>query len=304
MYKIILGLVLGFAIVAGGAIAGSAPTKVRQNGMSFGPYCISASTGLMRSVATAKKCHMGEVRVLHSQGSGIGGAGAVGVIGAAGHAGAKGDTGATGAPGAKGETGATGAAGAKGDTGATGAAGAKGDTGATGERGDTGPQGAPGVKAVVAVTSGEGCKFGGWKITFGDATAAEICNGAPGHDGAAGPQGPKGENGKDGAPGQNGGPGEKGAPGLSAYQSWLDDGHTGTVGDYQKWLKGETGDSGPKGDKGEKGDRGDTGPQGPPVSVTTATICVNNSNSNITWGGAGSQSCNPNETVYHVAVLP
>jgi hypothetical protein len=69
----------------------------------------------------------------------------------------------------------------------------------------------------------------------------------------------------------------------------------GTVGDYHKSLKGDTGDTGPQ------GPRGDTGPA---ISVTTATICVNNSNGNITWGDAGLVSCNPSQTAYHVAILP
>jgi len=77
MRRIFLALILGVALTASGAIAGSSPTPVRQNGMNFGPYCISLKTGLMRSVSTAQKCRKGEVRVLHSRSSGISGAGGV-----------------------------------------------------------------------------------------------------------------------------------------------------------------------------------------------------------------------------------
>jgi hypothetical protein len=285
MFKIILGLILGVALAAGGAIAGSSPTPVRQNGMNFGPYCISVKSGAMRTVATAQKCKKGEVRILHSSTAataGITGAGRVGAQGPAGAAGvrgetgatgAKGDTGATGATGAKGDTGATGAAGAKGDTGATGAKGETGATGAKGDQGDTGPQGIPGVKSVVAAASDETCKFGGWMITFGDDVTAEICHGSPGSDGSAGPTGPKGDQGN---PGHDGLDGKDGAPGQAGAQ----------------------------GPQGPKGDQGATGPQGPPVSVDKATICVSTSNGNIKWGGTGSASCSPNETAYHVAVLP
>ena len=59
--------------------------------------------------------------------------------------------------------------------------------------------------------------------------------------------------------------------GDSAYQVWLDEGHTGTKNDFLTWLigaqgpKGDQGDQGPKGDQGiqgEQGPKGDTGPQG------------------------------------------
>jgi hypothetical protein len=90
----------------------------------------------------------------------------------------------------------------------------------------------------------------------------------------------------------NGAAGEKGAAGdngLSAYQLWLDQGHTGTVGDFMSSLHGDKGDTGAKGDKGDtgsqgaQGPKGDSGPQGAPglngvaaVTVVTATVGGNN----------------------------
>ena len=50
--------------------------------------------------------------------------------------------------------------------------------------------------------------------------------------------------------------------GKSAYQSWLDAGHTGTEAEFVESLKGEKGDTGPQGIQGIKGDTGATGPQG------------------------------------------
>jgi hypothetical protein len=110
--------------------------------------------------------------------------------------------------------------------------------------------------------------------------------GNPGHDGI---------DGKDGAPGQNGRPGENGAPGLSAYQQWLDDDDTGTVGDFMKWLKGEKGDEGPPGPKGDTG---------PPVSTETGEICVNKNNHQIAWGACDPGNGGMTGTTLHVYLEP
>lgn len=45
--------------------------------------------------------------------------------------------------------------------------------------------------------------------------------------------------GKDGTNGKNG---TNGQDGKSAYQIWLDNGHSGTEQDFLNWLKGEKGD--------------------------------------------------------------
>lgn len=56
--------------------------------------------------------------------------------------------------------------------------------------------------------------------------------------------------------------GPKGDDGRSAYQVWLDAGHTGTESDYLASLIGATGAPGAKGDTGDTGATGPTGPAG------------------------------------------
>ena len=76
-------------------------------------------------------------------------------------------------------------------------------------------------------------------------------------------QGPKGET---GATGSQGPTGQKGDTGKSAYQVWLDVGHSGSETDFINSIKGPKGDKGPQGIQGPVGPKGDvglTGPQGP-----------------------------------------
>ena len=54
-----------------------------------------------------------------------------------------------------------------------------------------------------------------------------------------------------------------GQDGKSAYQIWLDDGHTGTEADFLASLKGQKGDTGATGATGPAGANGATCPQGP-----------------------------------------
>lgn len=60
----------------------------------------------------------------------------------------------------------------------------------------------------------------------------------------------------------------KGADGKSAYDIWLEEGHTGTEQDFLNSLigpigpRGNTGLQGPKGDRGEQGLQGEQGPKG------------------------------------------
>ena len=54
-----------------------------------------------------------------------------------------------------------------------------------------------------------------------------------------------------------------GEDGKSAYQIWLDEGHTGTEADFLASLKGQKGDTGATGATGAAGAAGATGPQGP-----------------------------------------
>lgn len=72
--------------------------------------------------------------------------------------------------------------------------------------------------------------------------------GVPGKDGDRGPQGLPGANGKDGSPGA---PGSPGKDGKSAYQIWLDNGHSGTETDFLNSLKGAKGDPGQNGTNGQ-----------------------------------------------------
>lgn len=69
-------------------------------------------------------------------------------------------------------------------------------------------------------------------------------NGIDGKDGDRGPQGLPGANGKDGSPGAPGSPGRDGIDGKSAYQIWLDNGHSGTETDFLNSLKGAPGKDG------------------------------------------------------------
>ena len=65
--------------------------------------------------------------------------------------------------------------------------------------------------------------------------------------------------GKDGANGKNG---ANGQDGKSAYQIWLDNGHSGTEQDFLNWLKGEKGDQGQQGTPGQNGTNGANGQDG------------------------------------------
>jgi hypothetical protein len=65
--------------------------------------------------------------------------------------------------------------------------------------------------------------------------------GKPGANGYVGSDGITGAPGADGAPGT---PGATGATGKSAYQLWLDDGHTGTPTDFINSLTGAAGSAG------------------------------------------------------------
>lgn len=68
--------------------------------------------------------------------------------------------------------------------------------------------------------------------------------------GEKGDQGQQGTNGKDGTNGQDG---QNGENGKSAYQIWIDNGHSGTEQDFLNWLKGEKGNQGQQGTNGKDG---------------------------------------------------
>jgi len=229
-------LLVAIVLLLGAGIATA--TAGDQGRRLAGPFCVGAKTGVVRSVAATKKCKRGELRKV-----GLALPAAIGAKGVAGPIGPKGDQGAAGP------------AGPVGPAGEKGAQGNPGHDGAEGKDGAAGKQGEPGKSAYEV-----------WLDAGHTGTVADFLNWIRGKDGANGKDGKNGANGTDGAPGQNGHPGENGAPGLSAYQQWLADGHTGTVGDFMKSLKGEKGD------------------QGPPVSTETGEMCVNRHDHQIGWG--------------------
>lgn len=63
--------------------------------------------------------------------------------------------------------------------------------------------------------------------------------GVDGKDGTDGVNGKDGANGKDGINGKDGAPGKDGKDGASAYEIWLNAGHSGTEDDFLQWLKGD-----------------------------------------------------------------
>jgi len=109
------------------------------------------------------------------------------------------------------------------------------------------------------------------------------CSGS-GADGANGANGRDGSNGKSayeiwldeghtgsqadflnwlkGTDGSDGENGQNGFNGKSAYQIWLDNGHTGTEAEFLDWLKGTDGQKGDKGDTGAAGSDGVNGADG------------------------------------------
>lgn len=63
--------------------------------------------------------------------------------------------------------------------------------------------------------------------------------------------------------GKQGEKGQDSLTGKSAYEIWIDNGHSGSESDFLEWLKGTDGANGKDGQNGLKGDTGETGPQGP-----------------------------------------
>lgn len=97
--------------------------------------------------------------------------------------------------------------------------------------------------------------------------------GKAGNTGQAGPTGGSGTPGRSGpagVPGQQGPSGAQGAAGVctkgdigaSAYETWLQEGHSGSEADFIAALRGEQGEPGATGAAGATGPRGDQGPTG------------------------------------------
>ena len=149
--------------------------------------------------------------------------------------GEKGEPGERGPKGDTGDRGPIGPQGPKGDKGDTGSQGPIGPAGPKGDKGERGPQGYVGPAGPKGDTGSAG------------PMGPRGIQGPKGDKGPQGIQGPKGDTGATGATGQNG---------KSAYQVWLEAGHSGSENDFINSLKG------PKGDTGSQGPVGPIGPQG------------------------------------------
>ena len=113
--------------------------------------------------------------------------------------------------------------------------------------------------------------------------------GEKGEDGKRGPTGPTGASGVDGQDGPTGptgsagpaGPtGATGDDGKSAYEIWLENGHSGSETDFLASLvgqKGATGPTGPRGATGTNGTNGTNGAPGPTGPTGTSFTLTNNS---------------------------
>ena len=161
--------------------------------------------------------------------------------------------------------------------------------GPAGKNGRNGVDGQPGKDGQNGITPHIDTATGNWFVGSTDtgikAQGPQGIQGVPGKDGRngingkdgdRGPQGIPGEqgepglpgtNGKDGVDGKDGQPGRDGTDGKSAYQIWLDNGHSGTETDFLNSLKGAPGKDGVNGKDGAPGTPGkdgDRGPQGLP----------------------------------------
>ena len=124
-----------------------------------------------------------------------------------------------------------------------------GPQGPIGLTGPAGPQGLKGEQGIPGPKGDQGEK--GSPFLYSDFTQEQLealkgPKGDPGERGLQGPQGepgPKGENGDvgpQGIQGVPGIPGSKGEDGKSAYEIWLEEGHTGTKTQFLESLKGES----------------------------------------------------------------
>ena len=164
-----------FATAAVALATGSKQPPAQQHGMSFGPFCVSKSTGVMRAVRTVQPCRTGETRVKHIKiPAGAGATGSAGANGPVGPAGAVGATGAAGTNGRNGEVGPIGPTGPAGAPGANGVSGYEVHTyrySKVDDSSDAGP-GYPGVGggaiATVACSPGKVALGGGYWFTSPD----------------------------------------------------------------------------------------------------------------------------------------
>ena len=134
--------------------------------------------------------------------------------------------------------------------------GINGIDGINGFDGPQGPQGDPGPPGIHGSSAYEIWLNQGNSGTEADFIASlqgmHGINGSDGINGLDGPQGPQGD------------PGPPGANGSSAYEIWLNQGHTGTEADFIASLQGSPGMHGINGMDGINGLDGPQGPQGDP----------------------------------------
>ena len=141
-----------------------------------------------------------------------------GPVGPQGPQGLQGDQGPAGPQGEQGEQGV------RGDDGIDGAQGLQGEQGIQGPAGPTGHQGPQGVAGTDGTNGIDG------------AQGPQGEQGPAGPTGPTGPQGPQGVAGTEGADGTNG---------LSAYETWLNLGNSGTEQNFIDSLTGPQGETGP-----------------------------------------------------------
>ena len=135
-----------------------------------------------------------------------------------------GPVGPQGPQGLQGEQGPAGPQGEQGEQGVRGDDGVDGAQGPQGEQGPAGPQGPQGVAGTDGTNGADG---------------------AQGPQGEQGPSGPAGPTGPQGPQGVAGTEGADGANGLSAYETWLNLGNSGTEQDFIDSLTGPQGETGP-----------------------------------------------------------
>ena len=150
-----------------------------------------------------------------------------GPAGLQGEQGVRGDDGVDGALGPQGAQGPQGVAGTDGTNGTNGADGAQGPQGEQGPAGPAGPTGPQGPQGVAGTEGADGI------------------DGAQGPQGEQGPAGPTGPTGPQGPQGVAGTEGADGTNGLSAYETWLNLGNSGTEQNFIDSLTGPQGETGP-----------------------------------------------------------
>ena len=137
-----------------------------------------------------------------------------------------------GNPGPAGPQGEQGEQGVRGDDGIDGPTGPQGPQGEQGPAGPQGPQGVAGTDGTNGTNGADGAQ------------------GPQGEQGPAGPAGPTGPQGPQGVAGTEGADGIDGTNGLSAYETWLSLGNTGTEQDFIDSLIGPQGEQGVNGSDG------------------------------------------------------